>query len=293
MNDAGVVLGDRGVQGLALGAVAVEDAAQALDSLRGQGYGGHAGGDSLLGDQAPGEQHERVGLHGGGEVVGSVGPAYSPRKTVTGPRRPASRRRAACSSREAESALGDARAQALHQLAHAPAEAAEVGAPVVAAPHLKPVDDEAVARERARQRGGEQREVGEGAGVHDVVAAAVAQQVPEHAGAEHERRQDAPARAGVQRHARAGGDDANARVEVEPLAAIPLAQRQIGHLVPLGHQSLGQVAIPALGAADRVREQAVVDQADAHGGRDCQEEAFADPTVPSRESRARLLRAVR
>ena len=55
----------------------------------------------------------------------------------------------------------------------------------------------------------------------DVVAAAVAQQVPEHAGAEHERRQD-PALAGlaVERHPRAGGDDAHAR-DVAALAARP------------------------------------------------------------------------
>ena len=49
-------------------------------------------------------------------------------------------------------------------------------------------------------------------------------------------------------------------------AAIPLAQRQVGDLVPVGRQPLGEVAVPALGAADGVGEQAVVDEADAHGG---------------------------
>ena len=51
---------------------------------------------------------------------------------------------------------------------------------------------------------------------------------------------------------------------VGALAALPLAQRQVGDLVALGGQALGEVAIPALAAADGVREQAVVDDADAH-----------------------------
>ena len=49
-------------------------------------------------------------------------------------------------------------------------------------------------------------------------------------------------------------------------ASVPLAQRQIGDLVALGGQTLCQVAVPALGATDRVREQAVIDEADAHRG---------------------------
>ena len=48
-------------------------------------------------------------------------------------------------------------------------------------------------------------------------------------------------------------------------AAIPLAQRQVGDLVPVRGQPLGQVAVPALGPADGVRKQAVVDEADPHG----------------------------
>ena len=47
---------------------------------------------------------------------------------------------------------------------------------------------------------------------------------------------------------------------------VPLAQGQVGDLVALRRQALGEVAIPALGAADGVGEKAVVDDADAHSG---------------------------
>ena len=104
-------------------------------------------------------------------------------------------------------------------------------------------------------------------GVHDVVAAAVAQQVGEHARAEHERRQDAalPALA-VEAEPRARRDHAHAG-DLPALAARPLAQREVGHLVPVGGEALREVAIPALRAADRVGEQAVVDEADPHRAR--------------------------
>ena len=61
------------------------------------------------------------------------------------------------------------------------------------------------------------------------------------------------------------------------LAALPLAQRQVGDLVALGREALGEVAIPALAAADRVREQAVVDDADAHSGSIIRESATFRP----------------
>jgi hypothetical protein len=48
-------------------------------------------------------------------------------------------------------------------------------------------------------------------------------------------------------------------VEVRALAAIPLAQGEVGDLVPLLGEPLGEVAVPALGAADGVRVEAVVD----------------------------------
>ena len=100
----------------------------------------------------------------------------------------------------------------------------------------------------------------------DVVAAAVAQQVHEHAQPEHERRQDAPARRSSVYSAMRGParHDPHAPVDLGVLAALPLAQRQVGDLVTLGCQALGEVAIPALGAPDRVGVEAVVDEADAH-----------------------------
>ncbi len=85
-------------------------------------------------------------------------------------------------------ALGDTRADALHEAADAPADRAEIFAPVGVAPHLEPVDDQLVAHQWPQQGCGQQREVGEGARVHDVVTAAVAQQVPQHAEPEDERR---------------------------------------------------------------------------------------------------------
>ena len=47
-------------------------------------------------------------------------------------------------------------------------------------------------------------------------------------------------------------------------AARPLAQREVADLVTVGGEALREVAIPALGPADGMREQAVVDEADAH-----------------------------
>ena len=55
-------------------------------------------------------------------------------------------------------------------------------------------------------------------------------------------------------------DPGDARVS----AAIPLAQGQIADLVALGGEPLGETPVPAFRAADRVRKQAVVDQADPH-----------------------------
>ena len=90
--------------------------------------------------------------------------------------------------------------------------AAEVLAPVVAAPDLVPVDHQPEAAQPRTTRRGEQREVRERGRVHHVVAAAAAQQVPEHAGAEHERGQHPPpARARVELHPRPRPRHAHAR----------------------------------------------------------------------------------
>ena len=62
------------------------------------------------------------------------------------------------------------------------------------------------------------------------------------------------------------GDHAHAG-DARVLALGPLAQRQVVDLVALGGEPLGEVAVPALGAADGVREQAVVDDADPHAAK--------------------------
>jgi hypothetical protein len=67
----------------------------------------------------------------------------------------------------------------------------------------------------------------------------------------------------VQLHPRTHRDDRHTG-DIGLAARLPLPQRQIGHLVPGGREALGEVAVPALGAADGVGEQAVIDQADAH-----------------------------
>ncbi len=168
--------------------------------------------------------------------------------------------------RERERPLRDAQAELLHGPADAPAGGPEVLAPVVARPQLEPVDDEPVAVQRAHERGREQREERKRGGVHDVVAAPVAQQVPQHAGAEHERRRDPAPPARVERHPRPGGAYVDAR-HVGARPAVPLAQREVADLVAVGVQALGEVAIPALAAADRVGKQAVVDDQDPHAPR--------------------------
>src|SRR5436305_911385 len=88
--------------------------------------------------------------------------------------------------------------------------------------------------------------------------------MPEHAGAEDERRQDPPPAArGVEGHART--DRANAYAgNVRLVPALPLAQRDERDVVAGRGQPFAEVAVPALGTADGVGEEAVVDEADAH-----------------------------
>ena len=99
--------------------------------------------------------------------------------------------------------------------------------------------------------------------MNDVVASPAARQMPQDPGAEDERRQDPAPVAGVEPHPRAGGDDLDPRQVVEG-PAVPLTQGHERHLVAVVAQPQRQVAVPALGAADGVREQAVVDDAHAH-----------------------------
>ena len=137
--------GDRAQHRLALGAVAVELAAQALDPLGGGGEGGDRERRALLGDQPPGEHDdgfhrvgdgrlERAGVlaleHGGlaAQSLGAQARGVQPR--------------------EAEGALGHARAEALDEAPDRARRAPEVFAPVVGAPDLEPVDDQPVAAGR-------------------------------------------------------------------------------------------------------------------------------------------------
>ena len=75
------------------------------------------------------------------------------------------------------------------------------------------------------QRRGQEREVGKRARVDDVVAAAVAQQVPEDADSEDQRWQDAAVTGtGVQAHSRPDDPDVDTSHACD-LAAIPLTER--------------------------------------------------------------------
>jgi hypothetical protein len=101
--------------------------------------------------------------------------------------------------------------------------------------------------------------------VDDVIAAPGAKQVGQDAHAEHERRKDpSPPTGGVESHAWARCQDPDTWVEIQQLPSLPLAECQVGDLVAFIDKALGQVSVPALGTADGVRKQAVVDDADAH-----------------------------
>ena len=125
---------------------------------------------------------------------------------------------------KAERALGNPQAGSLDQPSDEPTPPAQVLVPVFPGPCLEPVDDQPEVADPLRRGRREQREIRERRRVDRVVVSAVAQQVPENAGAENERRPDlATARLGVQREPRSGHDDADAgdaRID----AAIPLPQ---------------------------------------------------------------------
>ena len=180
------------------------------------------------------EQHQRIAPRAGPAAAASRRTARAgPSPGRAAPPRAGARRAA----REKQKARWGTRAHSRCTSAPTrPPSAAEVFAPVVAAPDLEPVDHQLEARAAARtSAGGEQREVGERAGVHDVVAAAVAQQVHEHAEPEHQRRQDPPAPAGACT-APSAAPPLTTRTRGSicgALAALPLAQRQVGDLVAL------------------------------------------------------------
>src|SRR4029453_12732501 len=87
--------------------------------------------------------------------------------------------------------------------------------------------------------------------------------MPEDAEPEDERRADPPATVRVERHARPDGHDPDAR-HGGALTPLPLPEGEVRDLVLLNGDPLGEVAVPAFRASDRVREEAVVDDADAH-----------------------------
>ncbi len=188
------VLGDRPLQrSRARGRRRRTRRAARRSAARGERDRGDAERRLLLGDQAPGEQHERRARRGV-RRHGSRRPGVEAAQHRHRPAQPLLAQARGVQLGEAERALADARAEALHERADAPAGAAEVVAPVVRG--SRPRTSRRPARSACSgrsERGGEQREVGERAGVHDVVAAAVAQQVREHAEPEDERRQDPPA----------------------------------------------------------------------------------------------------
>ena len=97
----------------------------------------------------------------------------------------------------------------------------------------------------------------------DVVAPSMAEEVAQDTEAEPKRRPDSSPAVDVEVGARSRRDDSDAR-NAWLVALVPLPERHVGDLVPLRRQALGQRPIPALGAADRVRVEAVVDEADMH-----------------------------
>ena len=116
----------------------------------------------------------------------------------TGPRaasvrraKPCSRSRRSCSREKQNARCGTRRHARCIAPADRAAESAEILAPVRAGPDLVPVDDDPIPAAPARGGGREQREVREGRGVDDVVAPAVAEEMPQHAEAEDERREEA------------------------------------------------------------------------------------------------------
>ena len=213
----------------------------------------------------PGEHDQRLGRRA---AAGAGAPAYSPSQHGHLAAQALLAQALGVQPEKQNARWRHARAEPLHERSRSrPPTPAEVLAPVGAAPDLVPVDDQRDSAPSGRtSAGGEQREVRErtpcGRRRSGGRGAAGASSTPS---AEDERRQDPAPAAGVYSAIRGPAvDDPHARVEVGLLAALPLAQRQVGDLVALGREALGEVAIPALGAADGVGEQAVVDDADAH-----------------------------
>ncbi len=122
---------------------------------------GHRDGHALLRDAA-GPAKTTSGSDRARAAGSARAPRTRPRSTVTVAAQPLLAQPRACSSREAERALGDARAQPLHRPADAPARRAQVLAPVLARSTPRASRRPAGSRsQRRRHRRGQQREVGE------------------------------------------------------------------------------------------------------------------------------------
>ena len=267
---------DRGQHRRALRPVAEDHAAQLGQRRRGPGDRGHeraARASPGCGGRRTRRAARRLGL-----AAARAAPAYSPSSTVDLAAQPARPQAVAVQPREAERALRDAHAQRLDRVADRAAEPAEVLAPVLAAPDLVPVHDEPVAAEPAQRprppaarstgtrRCGRRRSGARGA------AGAQSTPAPNTSGGRMRRRP----RPGVERHARPDRHRPARRRTTARSPRVPLAQREVGDLVAVGREALGEVAVPALGAADGPREQAVVDEADrACGGGEAVRRPFA------------------
>ena len=136
---------------------------------------------ALLGDVAPGEHDERLGRRAarGGVGAARVLALEHRRRRRAGPPRAAAR---ACRREKQNARCGSAHAQPLHRPADPPADAARGTRASTRASRPRASRRRAGSAPSGRaSRGREQREVRERGRVHDVVAAAVAQQVPQHA----------------------------------------------------------------------------------------------------------------
>src|SRR5438132_9127352 len=85
----------------------------------------------------------------------------------------------------------------------------------------------------------------------------------QHPHAEDEGRKNPSSPVGVERHPRAHHNDLHPR-NYRTLTPLPLSKSDVCDLVAVASKTLGEVATPAFGAAQRMRKQAVVDDADSH-----------------------------
>jgi hypothetical protein len=160
--------------------------------------------------------------------------------------------------------MGYSDAGTLDPPAHPPEQATEVVLPVGASPDLVPVDDYAIAAalpEKTRGRKSEKRRCGR---MHDVVAAALAEQMPQDAEPEaHGRPDPAPTTGCVELETRPHSDNVHTG-HACVLVLRPLAECEVRDMVPRLGEPLAEVSVPPFGAAHGVGVEAVVDEADMH-----------------------------